>query len=138
MGVDTKALLKGKIDLVQLANDLVELYGTDRYEVTIRFTFMDDYYRIRFYQRGRPVRTLGRIIQQESEDLKLWFSENKRDMSVHYGCKGDYAKITTDDCTYISLGCWGESVEIMECLLRKYGGWIMRNDSTDDWEEFAS
>jgi len=131
MGIDTKALLKVVIDPVQIANDLIELYGTDRTDINIRFTMFDDYYGIGFYHRNRPSH-----MAYTRDEVKLWCSNNQRDMSVHYGCKSDYEDITTDDCTYLSLGCWGESVEIMECLLRKYGGWIIRNDSTDDWEEF--
>lgn len=133
MGADTKALLKVVIDPVQIANDLIELYGTDRDDVNIRFTCFDDYYKIEFYHRNRPS-----YLAYSRDEVKSWLGNNTRQMSVHYGCTSDYRDITTDDCTYLSLGCWGESVEIMECLLRKYGGWIIRNDSTDDWEEFIN
>jgi hypothetical protein len=131
MGVDTKALLKGKIELIQLTNDLVELYGADRNDISIQFTFHVDYYKINFYHKDRPV--FGRNIDAAKE----WNQNNFRSMSVNYNLPGDYDDVTAEECTYLSLGAWGESVEIMEVLLKKYGGFIMRNDCTDDWEEFV-
>ena len=133
MGVDTKALLNANVDVIQLANDIVELYGADRDFVSVRLTFLKDYFQIVFYHKNMPKRKDGKTFN----DLETWRGNNHRQMNVHYGCKGDYADVTTDDCTLLSLGCWGESVEIMETLLRKYGGWIIRNDSIGDWEIFA-
>ena len=134
MGVDTKALLNANVDVIQLANDIVELYGADRDFVSVRLTFLKDYFQIVFYHKNMPKHKDGFAIT----DRQDWREKNTRQMNVHYGCKGDYADITTDDCTLLSLGCWGESVEIMETLLKKYGGWIIRNDSTDDWEVFKT
>lgn len=130
MGVDTKALLRGKIDVVQIANDLVELYGTNRPDIAIQFTYSSEMYMITFYQKNMPNFGI------DFDARATWRTINGRSMCVFYDCKGDYANVTDEDCTYLTLGCWGESVEIMEILLRKYGGWIMRNDSTDDWEKF--
>lgn len=132
MGVDTKALLKGKIELIQLANDLVELYGTDRRDIAIQFTFEDNFYKINFYHKNRPL--FGRDI----DAMKKWNQDNFRSMSVFYNISDDYEDVTTEECTYLSLGMFGDSVEIMESLLKKYGGYIVRNDSTDEWEEFVS
>jgi hypothetical protein len=133
MGVDTKALLKGKIELIQLANDLVELYGTERRDIAIQFTFEDNFYKINFHHKNRPL--FGRYI----DAMKKWNQDNFRSMSVFYNLSDDLVEgVTTEECTYLSLGAWGESVEIMETLLKKYGGYIVRNDSTNDWEEFVS
>lgn len=132
MGVSTKALLKGKIELIQLANDLVELYGTDRRDIAIQFTFEDNFYKINFYHKNRPI--FGRDI----DAMKKWNQDNFRSMCVFYNLSDDYEDVTTEECTYLSLGMFGDSVEIMESLLKKYGGYITRNDSTDEWEEFVS
>ena len=132
MGVDTKALLKGKIELFQLANDVVELYGADRNDISIQFTFHVNFYKINFYHKDRPV--FGRDIAA----MKEWNQNNFRSMSVFYNLSDDYKDVTTEECTYLSLGTWGESVEIMETLLKKYGGYIIRNDCVDEWEEFTT
>jgi hypothetical protein len=132
MGVDTKALLKGKIELNQLANDLVELYGTDRSDIAIHFTFEANFYKINFYHKNRPI--FGRDI----DAMKKWNQYNFRSMCVFYNLSEDYKDVTTEECTYISLGMFGDSVEIMESLLKKYGGYIIRCDSTDEWEEFTA
>lgn len=132
MGVDTKALLNGKIDVMTLAHDIVELYGAKHDEMVIRFKFDRDFYQIKFYQKNQPV--FNRL---DIDAVKTWRNHNHRMLNVFYDNKCDYAELTDADCTYLSLGCWGDSVEIMECLLKKHGGWIMRNDSTDEWELFA-
>lgn len=132
MGVDTKALLKGKIELIQLANDLTELYGTLRSDISIHFTFCPNFYRLNFYHKNRPV--FGRDIGA----LKEWEQRNFRSMCVFYNLSEDYKDVTTEECTYLSLGMFGDSVEIMESLLKKYGGYIIRCDSTDEWEEVVS
>ena len=132
MGVDTKALLKGKIELVQLANDLAELYGTERRSISIHFTFDANFYKINFYHKDRPV------FGYDIAAMKKWNQENFRSMCVFYNLSDDYKDVTAEECTYLSLSTWGESVEIMEALLKKYGGYIIRNDCTDDWEEFVS
>jgi hypothetical protein len=139
MGVDTKALLKGKIELIQLANDLVELYGTERQDISIHFTFDANFYKINFYHKNRPLFGRDSDAWAAMTAMKKWNQDNFRSMSVFYNLSDDLVEgVTTEECTYLSLGAWGESVEIMETLLKKYGGYIVRNDSTDDWEEFVS
>lgn len=131
MGVNTKALLIGKLDVVNLAKDLITEYGTDRHSVQVHFTHSDDYLQIVFDQKKpNTYREMSYTARQE------WHRNNKRLMSVFYDCKSDYSEVTTDDVTYISLGTSGDAVEIMEALLKKYGGYIIRCDATDDWEKF--
>lgn len=132
MSVETKALLKGNIPVVDIAKDLVELYGTDRHSVAVRFTFDNDFFKIEFCHRNKPNFGI------DFEEAKAWKNANSRTMNVFYGCNDDYADVTSEECTYLSIGCWGESVEIMESLIKKYGGWIMPNDATDSWKEFTS
>jgi hypothetical protein len=132
MGIDTKALLRGRVEVMQIANDLIELYGTEGDKVSINFTFDAGFFKISFYHKDRPK------FGTNFEEARAWNGKNIRSMCVFYNCKSDYASVTTDECTMLSLGCWGESVEIMESLLCKYGGWIMRNDCTDEWEVFEA
>ena len=126
MGVDTKALLRGRVEVMQIANDLIELYGTEGDRISINFTFDAGFFKINFYHKDRPK------FGANFEEARAWNDKNIRSMCVFYDCKNDFACGATE----LSLGCWGESVEIMESLLRKHGGWIMRNDCTDEWEVF--
>jgi hypothetical protein len=132
MGIVTKALLRERVELLQIAKDLVDLYGTEHRYMSIDFTFDEDFFKINFYHKDRPQ------FGTHFDEARTWQKSNARSMSVFYNCKGDYDRLTTEDSTYLSLGCWGDSVEIMEALLKKYGGWIVRNDSTDDWEAFEA
>jgi hypothetical protein len=132
MGINTKALLNGKIDVMQLAADLISEYGTDRTSVKIGLTFLDDFFHI-FFDHVRPS-----VYREMPYTEKMeWSRNNSRMMSVFYRCECDYADVTTEPMTYLSLGASGDAVAIMESLLKKYGGYIMRNDCSDDWEKYA-
>lgn len=126
MSVDTKAVLRGgNIDVIQLANDLIALYGTDRNSVEVQFTFEPNFYKIIFSQRNKP----------DDISWAKWKEKNTRSMCVFYNIKEDYEDLTSEECTLLTLGAWGESVEIMESLLKKYTGWLCRNDCEEDnWE----
>lgn len=133
MSVDTKALLKGDIDIMTVAKDIIECYQTDRFTVSVHFTTQDDFYQINFKQKYP---TDWR--EMSSAEKREWYANNNRTMCVFYGCESDYRKDVSYEglMTYLSLGCWGDSVEIVEALLKRHGGYIMRNDMTDDWTEF--
>jgi hypothetical protein len=133
MGVDTKAILPGRIDVMDLARDLIEVYGTDRNSVKVTLTHSEGYFNLHFDHR-HPAEWQSMTYTERRD----WYKVNHRMMGVFYDNQCDYEDVTDQDCTFLSLGCRGNSVEIMESLIRKYGaGWIMRNDSTDEWEEFS-
>ena len=133
MGVNTKALLNGKIDVMRLAKDLITEYGTDRNSVEVTFTHDDDFFQILFdHKQPEDFKSMGYTDRVE------WMRNNHRMMSVFYGCQCDYEDVTTDTMTLVSLGASGDAVEIMESLLKKYGGYIVRCDATDDWEKFSN
>lgn len=132
MGISTKAILNGKIDIMTIAKDLITEYGTDRNSVKVTFTHEDDFFQI-IFDHKKP--TL--FCEMSYADRIAWTKNNHRVMCVFYACKSDYEDVTTDDMTYVSLGASGDAVEIMEALLKKYGGYIIRSDDINDWEKFT-
>lgn len=138
MGVVTKALIKGYVNSIQLVHDIAENYrkDDDLGEFKLTFTHDKNFIWINFYQKF-PENWKEMTFIEKSDWRK---SNQKRSMAVFMNgsASSDYEKITTEPFTYLSLGYWGDSVEIMESLLKKYGGWIMRDDSIYDWEIFEN
>ena len=133
MSVVTKALLRGRIDIMQIANDVASLYGADRSEMCIKFTSFPDYHYVDFYHKYPDNWREINHIQKAA-----WRTNNRRRMSVFHDLE-DYNDITEGDhYTQVSLGCYDDSVKIVEALLGKYGGFIMRDDCSCDWEIFES
>ena len=50
---------------------------------------------------------------------------------VNGNCCEDYAHVTTEEATLVSVSCWGYCEEIMTILLDVYGGYYDFNDSDD-------
>ena len=41
-------------------------------------------------------------------------------------------KMVSSDRTYLSLGYWGDSVDIMKAIVEEFGGWLDENDCDDE------
>ena len=48
-----------------------------------------------------------------------------------YYIKQGLEKMVHTHKTYISLGCWGSSVQILKDIIEEFGGWIDENDCDD-------
>lgn len=104
MGVDTKAVIRKNVTVDKLVSHIQKKFG----KVEIHSTFNEDYF-------------------------VLIFSDNKdtRQMNVFLN---DYAKNDYGiDGILLSLGCWGNSVAIMEYICEEFGGYVMDNDSVGDF-----
>ncbi len=112
MGVDTKSILFGKPNATEIAQAITEAFG---FEPEIRMAFSDDptYFIMNF---------------PDTQDNK-----EPRRLNVHLDCAGDYADVYQGDATLCSLGMWGGSIEIMEALAKKFGGFVCDSDSVGEW-----
>lgn len=111
MGVDTKVLLTNPPSILDLLAYAEETYSRAK----LRFCKIGDggFYRLEF-RDGKDQRTLSVFPPDE--------------------CASDYADAHTGPAIYISMGCWGNSEAIARRLAIKYGGMVMPNDCTDDWQ----
>jgi len=103
MGVDTKAIIRKDVSLSQIKETLQEKYGNVG---VYNSGASDDYFRLSFKD-----------------------GNDDRQLSVFFGdfALNDY-KI---DGVLLSLGFWGNGVEIVMLLLKKFGGYIDENDCDD-------
>lgn len=102
MGVDSKAVIRKGTTIKQLT----EFLETEYENVKVRSTNQDYYFNISF------------------KDEK-----DGRNLSVFYGDlgKSDYGL----EGVLLSLGLWGNSIEIMKNICNKFGGYLDENDCDD-------
>ncbi len=102
MGVDTKAIIRKGVTLPEIKMCLEEKYG----EVVVHNTHADYFF------------VLGFSDGEGKRNLNVFF----RDLAKSdYGIEG----------VLLSLGSWGNSIEIMKTLLGKFGGYLDKNDCDD-------
>ena len=114
MGVDTRALLVGGQNHIEIAEALASIYGCD------------------------PVIRSGVSWDEAQTHFMITFpvpgDETLRMMHVHL----DYVQTEDDDSkvyphdepgTLLSLGKWGHSVEIMEALCARFSGYVLDEDT---------
>lgn len=104
MGVDTKAIIRKDVTLVEL----VEYVKTQYEDVTVYTTDFDD-----FFQIG--------LVDGEDERLMSCFFN-------HYA--KHYYEI---DGVLLSLSLWRNSIGIMKGICKYFGGYIIENDCNDEW-----
>ena len=113
MGVDTKSILVSNPNATEIAQAITEAYG---HEPDIR---------------------VGLAYEEVPTYFILTFpdtQDKKKDRQLHVHTKlSDNAEILDGPATHCSLGMWGGSIEIMETLARKFGGFVCDSDSVGDW-----
>lgn len=123
MGVDTKGITKvsvNPLDIAQFLYSMTSISLEDRRAgktptvsgISIHPTFEDKFHQITFKYKG------------EDRMISVFWDGN---------CKNDYADVTSDSVTLLSLGCWGSSEEIIRVILDHFGGgWIDVNDCDEE------
>lgn len=108
MGVDTKAILRKGTGIEEIVSHLSKKYSDVKVEST-----HTDYYFV------------------------ITFKDNKDNRSLNVFTKSEMSAQDYDiEGTLLSLGLWGNSVEIMKYLLNEFGGYLDENDC--DSEGFYS
>lgn len=103
MGVDTKAIIRKGVTIQKIEKTL-----SDKYEnVKVHSTSMSDFFNITF------------LDGEDSRQLAVSFSNS---CEREEGIGG----------IWLSLGMWGNSVEIMKYLCHTFGGYIDENDCDDE------
>jgi len=105
MGVDTKGKIKKEYTVRDVQRALKHKFNI---ETKIIPTSFENYYNVQF--------------KYKDEDRILSLFENYADDE------------TREVGTHMSLRAWGSSVEIMKGIIEIFGGFIIENDSLDEWE----
>ena len=142
MSVDTRGYIKGWVSDKEIVKLLKYMYGVNA------VSEVKDYTKEYLSDIKWPVHKF----HYEGKDTKHWEfhgfinfempNGEKRQLFYHYSNamdKSDDAyyiskgleKMVFSDRTYICLGCWGSSKEIIRGIIEHYGGWFDENDCDD-------
>lgn len=110
MGIDTKALLTSAPDILELLK------------------FADQTW------EAASLRPFGGTT--DAYWLSFRDGKDQRDLSVFAAgeCSSDYADVCVAPAVLISMGYWGNSEAIARRFAIRFGGMIMPNDCSDDWQ----
>lgn len=120
MGVDTKGFLFGENKENFSIEKLVQYLDTNYTDVGLGSLFNEKDCLIYF---------------KDSNEWRMLF------LFQNYSsyCHENYPNLEDGSIILFDLGCWGNSVKIMEGILEEFGGgYIIENDCNDDWKLITS
>jgi len=139
MGVETKGLLKGKVDHEEVLNFIQQKYDINaKSHVELTNYGLDsecDWIKEKYDNTGKRLIWSGFI----------WFYDGEKRRSLFYCyancnayCNLEYyaeiglADMVKSETTYLSIDCYGLSKEIMKEIVTHFGGWIDENSYDDE------
>jgi hypothetical protein len=138
MSVDTKGRLLGKISHEWVLNFIKQKYDKNAES----FVKLEDYgsdkerewIKERYDNSGKWLIWSGFINFNDGKDdrgLFYRYTNHNSYESLEYYSKRGLEDMVKAETTYISLGCSGNSVDIIKALVTEFGGWIDENDCDD-------
>lgn len=138
MGVDTLGKLKGNIEPEKILNFIKFKYDknatsdvkTQKYKPFRELSFVKERYGDSTYWEC----TSGTIHFKDGEDTRtLFYSYNNMNSyeNIEFYAQNGLEEMVKSETTCISLGCWGNSVDIIKSIVTEFGGWIDENDCDD-------
>lgn len=134
MTINYKGLIDGNHDPVDVVKFLAKNYGgyhgINGY--SILFTSTEGFYQITFYENLTEEQKLLSV----SERNRV---ANRRTMCIFTDgcCSDDYADITTEPMTLVTLGHSGDCRKIIDPLVRHFGGYVydecIAGETCDEW-----
>lgn len=143
MGIDTVAKIKGRITPEQITEIIKDLFGVEPKNEVKRTIYdkLDDLdYPFRNYgEEDYWFGDFGFIrFTYNGENRQLFYSYNNINLYDNlllykrkYPDRTDIHNMIKSETTHLSLGKWGSSVEILEAIVKKFGGWVDEDDCDD-------
>lgn len=138
MGVDTHGKLKGRVLAEDILNYIQQKYdpkATMEISKSNYGTNERDYIKQRYDNSGCTLGWSGFIDFFDGKDNRQLFysydntnSYENLDYYANYNLDG----MVKSETTYISLGYWNNSVEIIKAIVTEFGGWIDENDCDNE------
>lgn len=121
MGVDTKGLLLGKVEKENVLNFIKHKFDNA--------AKLEHYSKSNYKVEGKEVTTeyCNIIFKYNEENRNLSWYFNTSQYDIKHSEEVDQNNIYTQ----ISLGCWGDSINIMRTIVTEYSGYIDECDSDD-------
>jgi hypothetical protein len=144
MSVDYKGIIKGNHSAIDIAKAIATYYGGDHFKIRFGSESLIDFGLGlgRGIDGGHFVLDFDEEFSEEVKALRPWERGKHRVhrmMHIHTdgSCACDYAEITTEPMTYVSLGHWGECKEIIDALVAHFGGYINDEEGSQEWERMT-
>ena len=119
MGVNYKGLINGNIDPVNLAKLIKSTYGGDNFSIHFTSDLTPGFYYIHFTENYTPEQMAQRPWERNKTAVRRQLA-----VFIDGECASDYADLTTDPMTLVSLGHHSECREIIDALVNSQGGYI--------------
>lgn len=141
MSVDYKGLLRGNISVIDIAKAIALYYGGEHFKFRFGSDSIEDY----GHGLGRGIDSGHWILefnQEHSDAVKALRPWERGKHAIHRmmhvfndgACKSDYADVTSEPMTYVSLGHWADCKEIINALVYHFGGYINDEAGSQEWE----
>jgi hypothetical protein len=140
MGIDTEGKIKGKVSPEEIVRVIKEKFGVDAVsDVKMHDLGKLDDLDFTFRTYGDSDHWLcnhGFIFFEINGDKRMLFYsygnintyENIDYYKENFPERTDLKEMVKSETTHISLGCWKNSVEIIETIVSAFGGWVDDND----------
>lgn len=141
MSVSYKGLLNGNISAVDVARAVAKLYGGDQFNIRFGNDSTIDWGLGlgAGIDGGHFVITFDQEFSPEVKAMRPWerkASRVGRMMHVFTDgySSGDYASLTKEPMTCVSLGHWGDCKEIVNALVAHFGGFVLDEGVEGQWK----
>lgn len=144
MSVDYKGLLQGNISVIDVAKAIALYYGGTGFKFRFGNDSIEDY----GFGLGRGIDSGHWVLeftQEHSDAVKALRPWERSKHAIHRqmhvftdgACKSDYADITAEPMTYVSLGHWADCKEIINALVYHFGGYVRDEAGSDEFEPMS-
>lgn len=143
MGIDTYGKIKGRISPEEIVMVIKEKLGIEAVSEVKHYVYekLDnlDFTFINYGDSDSWECDHGFIIFELNGDKRALFysydnintCEDLEYYKKNYPDRHDLEEMVKSEKTHIGLGCWGNSVEIIETIVSALGGWVDDNDCDD-------
>ena len=137
MGTDTKGRLLGNIkaeDVLNFINQKYDINSTMNVDTSNYGSNDEDWIIERYDDSNNWIIVSGFInFQHNGVNRRLHYYKSNINSWENLKLYSEYGleDMIKSETTNISLGCWGDSVEIIKDIVTHFGGWIDENDCDD-------
>jgi hypothetical protein len=138
MGVDTKVRLKGHVKNQDILEFIRNTYDKDAYVSNWRVDNFDEIPSIkeRYDDSGRWLTEVCFIVFKHPKDglREMFYMHSNVNFheNLEYYEQFNLTDMVKSEVTYLSLGHWASSVDILKTIAAHFGGWLDENDCDDN------
>lgn len=139
MGVDTKGLLKGKVDHEEVLNFIKQKYDqnakSDVKKCDYGLDAKYEWIKQRYDDSGRWITWSGFItFNDEEDDTSIFYCYTNHNSYENLDYYSEYGleDMVKSETTYLSMSRFGNSKETIKAIVSHFGGWIDEDDCDNE------